>query len=319
MDRRRFLLTSLAGALAAPLAAEAQQPQVRIGVLATVGSGAQELEHALRELGWVDGRNVIIERRLAPSYDGLARHARELAQLRVDVMVCTNAPAVRAAKSATQTIPIVMAPAGDPIAAGFVSNLARPGGNITGVAIMHTELSGKRLELLLDAIPAAKRIAVLSNPRNPSAPPMLQETVARSRALGIETVPFEATMVDQLASRFASMAHQRVAGLVVLGDPFFYQERRRLVTLALQYRLPAIYEWGDMAEAGGLMAYGPRRADLRRRAAEYVDKILKGAKPGDLAVEQPTRFELVINLKTAKALGLTIPPSLLLRADQIIE
>jgi putative tryptophan/tyrosine transport system substrate-binding protein len=319
MTRRTFLCGLTLGALCAPLAAEAQKPQARVGVLSIVGSGAQQLEDALRELGWVDGRNVIIERRLAPSYDGLARYAIELAQLGVDVIVCTNAPAVRAAKSATQTIPIVMAPAGDPIAAGFVSNLARPGGNITGVAIMHTELSGKRLEFLFDAIPAAKRIAVLSNPRNPSTPPMLQETVARSRALGIETVPFEATTVDQLASRFAVMAQQRVAGLVVLGDPFFYEERRKLVSLALQHRLPAVYEWGDMAEAGGLMAYGPRRADLRRRAAEYVDRILKGAKPGDLPVEQPTKFELVINLKTAKALGLTIPPSLLLRADQVIE
>ncbi len=148
---------------------------------------------------------------------------------------------------------------------------------------------------------------------------MLQETVARARALGIETVPFEATTVAELASRFALIGQQRVAGLVVLGDPFFYAERRKLVGLALQHRLPAVYEWGDMATEGGLMAYGPRRADLRRRAAEYVDRILKGANPGDIPVEQPTKFELVINMKTAKALGLTIPPSLLLRADQVIE
>jgi putative ABC transport system substrate-binding protein len=319
MDRRRFLVTSLAGALTAPLAGEAQEPQARIGVLSTVGTAVQELEHSLRELGWVEGRNLVIEKRLASSYDGLARYARELTQLGVEVIVCTNAPAVRAAKSATQTIPIVMAPAGDPIAAGFVSNLARPGGNVTGVAIMHTELSGKRLELLVDAIPGAKRIAVLSNPNNPSAPAMLQETLARARALGVETVPFEATTVDQVVSRFALIAQQRVAGVAVLGDPFFYEERRRLVSLALHHRLPGVYEWGDMAEVGGLMAYGPRRADLRRRAAEYVHRILKGARPGDLPVEQPTQFELVINLKTAKALGLTIPPSLLARADQIIE
>ena len=317
MDRRAFL--GALAVLAAPLAAKGQQPQVRIGLLGTVGSGVQQVEHALRDAGWIDGRNAIIERRLAPTYEGLARHAMELAQRRVDVIVCTNAPAVRAAKSATQTIPIVMAPAGDPIAAGFVSNLARPGGNITGVAIMHTELSGKRLQLLFDAIPNGKRIAVLSNPRNPSTPAMLRETMARSRAMGIETVPFEATMASQLASRFASMAHQRVDGLVVLGDPVFNQERRRLVTLALRHRLPAVYEWGEMAEGGGLMAYGPRLSELRRRAADYVDKILKGTKPGDLPIEQPTKFELVINLKTAKALGLTIPPSLLQRADQVIE
>jgi ABC-type uncharacterized transport system substrate-binding protein len=319
MDRRRLLLMSMAGVLAAPLAVESQRPHPRVGVLSTTGSGLHEFNHALRELGWIDGRNLIIEERLAPSYDRLARYATELVQLRVDVIVCTNAPAVRAAKSATQTIPIIMAPAGDPIAAGFVSNLARPGGNITGVAIMHTELSGKRLELLFDAISAAKRIAVLSNPKNPSTPPMLQETFARSRLLNVEIIPFEATTVDQLASRFASMAQQRVAGVVVLGDPFFYQEHRKLVGFALQHRLPAVYEWGDIAEAGGLMAYGPRRADLRRRAAEYVDKILKGAAPGDLAVEQPTQFELVINLNTARALGLTIPPSVLARADQVIE
>ena len=318
MDRRRFLLTSLGGVLGVPVGAEGQRPHPRVGVLSTTGSGGRELRHALRELGWIDGRNVVIEERLAPSYDQLARYATELAQLRVDVIVCTNAPAVRAAKSATRTIPIIMAPAGDPVAAGFVSNLARPDGNITGVAIMHTELSGKRLEFLLDAIPAAKRIAVLANPKNPSTLPMLQETFARSRELGVEIVPFEATTVDQLASRFAKISQQRVAGVVVLGDPLFYQEHRKIVGFALQHRLPAIYEWGDMAEAGGLMAYGPRRADLRRRAAEYVDKILKGAKPGDLAVEQPTQFELVINLKTARTLGLTIPPSLLARADQVI-
>ena len=319
MDRRRFLLTSLVGSCVMPLIAAAQQTRARVGILGTGTSAAHEFERSLRELDWVEGRNLTIERRLAPTYDALVRYAGELVQLRVDVIICTNAPAVKAAKSATQTIPIVMAPAGDPIAAGFVSNLARPGGNITGVAIMHTELSGKRLQILLDAIPAAKRIAVLANPQNPSMPAMLQETVTRARTHGVDTVLFEATTVDDLPRRFASMTQDRVAGLVVLGDPFFYEERRKLVRLALQYRLPAVYEWGDMAEAGGLMAYGPRREDLRRRAAEYVDKILKGAKPGDLAVEQPTQFELVINLKTAKILGLTLPPSLLLRADKVIE
>ena len=273
MDRRRFLMTSVAGVLAAPRAVAQQRPHPRVGVLSTTGSGGQELRHALRELGWINGRNVVIEERLAPSYDRLARYATELAQLRVDVIVCTNAPAVRAAKSATRTIPIIMAPAGDPV----------------------------------------------SNPKNPSTPPMLQETFARSRELGVEIVPFEATTVDQLASRFATISQQGMAGVVVLGAPLFYQEHRKLVGFALQHRLPAVYEWGDMAEAGGLMAYGPRRADLRRRAAEYVDKILKGAKPRDLAVEQPTQFELVINMKTARTLGLTIPPSLLARADHVIE
>jgi putative ABC transport system substrate-binding protein len=321
MDRRRFLLTSLAGALGAPPGANAQQAGKvwRIALLGLDGPAYRPLEQALQELGWLEGQNIAVERRFSQDYDRLAEFARDLVRLQVDVIVAGNAPAVRAAKTATQTIPIVMAPTGDPVSAGFVSSLARPGGNITGVAIMHTELSGKRLEFLTAAVPGVKRVAILANPKNPSTPAMLDETEKRGRELGVELLRFDATVPSEFASQFAAMARQRIGAVVVLGDPLFYHESRSIVGLALGHRVAGMYEWREMAEAGGLMAYGPRRDDLRRKAATFVDKLLKGAKPADLPIEQAERFELVINLKTSKALGLTIPPSLLARADQVIE
>ena len=319
MLSRRDALTLGAVLAITPFVAEAQggQSLPQIGMLGA-GNRAREIETYLRQLGWVDGRNVTIVRQFTTTYDANARAARELVKRGVDVIVATNAPATKAAREATQTIPIVMAPAGDPVAAGFVASLANPGANVTGVAIMHTELSGKRLELLAEVLPGVKRLAVLANPQNPSTPAMLQETDARARALGIDVVRLEATTIDQLAAAFAAMAELKVRGVVVLGDPFFFTETRRVVALASRHRLAGVYEWREMAEDGGLLAYGPERGDLSRRAAAYVDKILKGAKPADLAVEQPTKFELAVNLKTAKALGLVIPPAVVLRADHVI-
>jgi len=321
MDRREFISGVALGLLAAPFGAAAQPAGTvsRIGLLGKDDTSYRPFIQALHDLGWMEGQNILLERRFARSYDRLADSARELVRLRVDLIVAPDAPSVKAAKAATQTIPIVMAPAGDPVSAGFVSSLARPGGNITGVAIMHTELSGKRLEFLTQVVPGTKRIAVLANPKNPSTPAMLDETEKRARALGVHLLRFEATTAGQFVGLFASMARQRIGALDVLGDPFFYSQSPDIVRLALQHGFAGIYEWRAMAEAGGLMSYGPRLDDLRRKAATFVDKLLKGAKPSDLPIEQPEKFELVINMKTAKALGLTIPPSLLVRADEVIQ
>jgi putative ABC transport system substrate-binding protein len=321
MNRRAFLRTMSVSVLASPVAVAAQQDRkiARVGLLGSDQKAYRPLEQGLSDLGWVEGRTLVLERRYTHDYNRMAMLARELVALRVDVIVGSNAPAVAAAKSATRTIPIVMAPTGDPVSAGFASSLARPGGNITGVAIMHTELSGKRLELLTAAVPNIARIAVMANPENPSTPAMWDETEGRARALGVTVVRFEATATEQFSSVLGSIVRQRLGALVVLGDPFFFRHSQQLVRLALQHRLPAIYEWRAFAEAGGLMAYGPNLDDLRRRAAAYVDKLLKGVPPGELPIEQPEKFELVVNLKTARAFGLTIPPSLLVRADQVIE
>jgi putative ABC transport system substrate-binding protein len=208
---------------------------------------------------------------------------------------------------------------GDPISAGFITSLARPGRNVTGVAIMQTELSGKRLELLTQAVPTARRIAIFANPGNPSTKGMVQETDSRASSLGVQLLRFEATDADRFDDVLAESISKRPEALMVLGDPIFSMNSRRLVDAVARHRLPAMWEWRDFVEDGGLMAYAPRLDDLIRRAALYVDKVLKGANPGDLPVEQAAKFELVINVKTAKALGLRIPSSLLLRADQVIE
>ncbi len=315
MDRRAFL--GALGFLVAPLGAEAQ-PVRAIGVLGSSGDGYRSFKEGLRELGWVDGHSVRFETRFSSDYPELTRLAAELVRTPVDVIFAGNAPSVRAAMKATRAIPIVMV-SGDPVTAGFVASLGRPGGNVTGLAIMHTDLSGKRLEILTQAVPTATRIAVLSNPGNPSTSAMLRETEARARSLGVRVLRFEATAPDQLARAVAAAARDRADALAVLGDPMFNLNRQRLVEAAAQHRLPAVWEWREFVEAGGFMAYAPHLADLQRRAATYVDRILKGAHPGTLPVEQPTKFELVINLKTAKTLGLTIPPSFLARADQVIE
>jgi putative ABC transport system substrate-binding protein len=331
VNRRRFLLTSLAGALAAPLAAEAQQPTkiVRIGYLTTadVVTAPPHLREAfvkgLRDLGYVEGRNLVIEYRSAEGkFERLPALAAELVALKVDVILAPARVHVLAAKQATTTIPIVFVNSGDPIAAGLVTSLAQPGGNVTGLSTLAVDLIGKCLEQLPQAIPGVSRVAVLRDPGDAAertAKDMLKRAEVAGRALGVRLQFVEARSPVDFDRAFSEMARARAGALTVLQSTMFFLERRRLVDLAAKNRLPAVYTSREFVDAGGLMSYGPDLADLFRRAATYVDKILKGAKPGDLPVEQPTKFELVISLKTAKALGLTIPQSVLARADQVIE
>jgi putative ABC transport system substrate-binding protein len=336
MERRTFLAMVSGSLLAAPLAAEAQQAAkiARIGYLSTNLAATPDRPEAFRQglrvLGYVEGRNLVIEYRDAEG-KGIERVpalAAELVALKVDVIfVGGSTRATLAAMQATKTIPIVFTGVGDPVTSGLVTNLARPGGNVTGLSSIGPELVGKCLELLTQAVPGVSRVAVLSRPgalgeRTDKA--MLTGAEVTGRALGVRLQFVEARggpedfdiMFDRA---FSDMTRARAGALTVLPSNMFTNERRRLVALAAKNRLPAVYPSTEFVDAGGLMAYGPNFADLCRRAATYVDKILKGAKPGDLPVEQPTKFELVINLKTARTLGLTIPPSLLQRADQVIE
>jgi ABC-type uncharacterized transport system substrate-binding protein len=327
MDRRAFILGSVA-ALATPLAAEAQTLKIpRIGFLSPTSASDPgnprrlgPLRQGLRELGYAEGQTIAIEFRWADGkYDQLAGLAVELVRLKVDVIVTYAPPAIQAAKQATATIPIVMAGIIDPVATGFVTSLARPGGNITGLSLMAPELVVKQLEILKEIVPEVSRVAVLGNPTNAGTAPQLRHAQDAARALSVRLQPLEARSLSAIDTAFAAMAREQAGALVVLVDAMLLDHRLRIADLAARRRLPAAYGLIDYAEAGGLIAYASSDIDRFRRAAALVDKILKGAKPGDLPIEQPTKFELVINLKTAKALGLTIPPSLLLRADQIIE
>jgi putative tryptophan/tyrosine transport system substrate-binding protein len=313
----------------APPAAEAQQAgqAARIGYLAanlTVSPHMTEaFRQGLRDLGYVDGRSVVIEYRDAEGkYDRLPARAAELVALKVDVIVAADTPAALAAKQATRTLPIVFIGAGDPVTIGLVTSLARPGGNVTGLSLLAPELVGKRLELLKQAVPGVGRVAALWQPGfvgERTEKDMLKEVEVAARALGVRLQFVEARGPADFDRAFADMTRARADALTVLGSAMFANERRRVVDLAAKNRLPGVYGFREYVDAGGLMAYGPNVADLFQRAATYADKILKGAKPGDLPVEQPTKFELVLNLKTAKALGLTIPQSVLVRADQVIE
>ena len=313
----------------APLAAEAQQAgqAARIGYLAanlTVSPHMTEaFRQGLRDLGYVDGRSVVIEYRDAEGkYDRLPARAAELVALKVDVIVAADTPAALAAKQATRSLPIVFIGAGDPVTIGLVTSLARPGGNVTGLSLLAPELVGKRLELLKQAVPGVGRVAALWQPGfvgERTEKDMLKEVEVAARALGVRLQFVEARGPADFDRAFADMTRARADALTVLGSAMFANERRRVVDLAAKNRLPGVYGFREYVGAGGLMAYGPNVADLFQRAATYADKILKGAKPGDLPVEQPTKFELVLNLKTAKALGLTIPQSVLVRADQVIE
>jgi putative ABC transport system substrate-binding protein len=277
----------------------------------------------LRDLGYVEGRNLVIEYRDAEGkLERLPALAAELVALKVDVIVAPNTIAALAGRHATRTLPIVFAVAADPVASGLVTSLGRPGGNVTGLSVLAPELVGKGLELLKQAVPGVSRVAVLWTPGvlgERTDKDMLKEAEAAARALGVRLQFFEARGPEDFNRAFSDMTRARTGALTVLPSNMFVSERRRLVDLAANTRLPAVYEWREFVDAGGLMSYGPNLADQFRRAATYVDKILKGAKPVDLPVEQPTKFELVINLKTAKALGLTIQKSVLLRADQVIE
>ncbi len=318
--------------LAAPLAATAQQAAkiARIGYLAPNLVANPHLPEAfrqgLRDLGYVEGRNVVIEYRDAEGKrERFPALAAELVALKVDVIfVGGSTQATLAAMQATKTIPIVFTGVGDPVTSGLVTNLARPGGNVTGFSGLGPELVGKRLELLTQAVPGVSRVAVLSRPGalgERTDKDMLKGVEVAARALGVQLQFVEARGrgPEDFDRAFSDMTRARAGALTVLPSAMFLTERRRLVALAAKNRLPAVYTSREFVDAGGLMAYGANVADVFRRAATYVDKILKGAKPGDLPVEQPTKFELVINLKTAKALGLTIPPSLLQRADEVIQ
>jgi putative tryptophan/tyrosine transport system substrate-binding protein len=327
VQRRNFLIA--AGALlAAPLATEAQQAAkvARIGYLASSLSGLQvteALRQGLRDLAYVEGRNVVIEYRDAEGkLDRLPALAAELVALKVDVIVAPNTVAALAAKQATRTIPIVFTVAVDPVGDRLVTSLARPGGNVTGLTALAPDLVGKRLELLKQVVPRVSRVAVLWQPGafgQHTEKDMLNRAEVAARALGVRLQFLEARGPAEFDRAFSEMAKARAGALTVGGTAMFIGERGRLVDLAAENRLPAVYPWKEFVDAGGLMSYGPSLADLYRRAATYVDKILKGAKPGDLPIEQPTKFELVINLKTAKALGLTFPQSMLARADEVIQ
>ncbi len=327
MNRRSFLTALSGGLLAAPLAAEAQPAAkvARIGYLTTHVASSPHLPEAfrqgLRDLGYVEGRNVVIEYRDAEGkFERLPALAAELVALKVDVIVASAYPGTLAAKNATNTIPIIMVAVADPVRMGLIASLVRPGGNITGLTLLAgTEIVGKHLELLKEAVPNLSRVAVLWNPANPMHVLRLREVEVAGRSLRVQLQILKAQGPEEFDSAFAAMTRERAGALYVVGDPMLSQQRRRLAELAAKSRLPAVYELKDHAEAGGLMAYGPNLLDMYWRAATYVDKILKGAKPGDLPVEQPAKFEFVINLKTAKALGLTIPQSLLRRADEVIQ
>jgi putative tryptophan/tyrosine transport system substrate-binding protein len=320
---------ALALFLLAPLGVEAQQTgkMHRIGYLsggtpssARTSALVEAFRDGLRELGYVEGRNLTIEWRFSEGRgEQFPALANELSQLKVEAIVTTGGPATRAAKQATNTIPIVMAFSGDPVGTGLVASIARPGGNLTGLSFMSPELSAKRLELLREAFPKVTRVATLWNPDDPVYALELQRTEAAARGLGISLQPIEVRGVADFEAAFASMARHRADALIVFAHTLTILNQRRLVELANRDRLPTMYGLREFVTGGGLIAYGPSLSALYRRAAFYVDRIFKGAKPADLPVEQPTKFELLINLKTAKALGLTIPPSLLLRADHVIE
>ena len=327
---RRAFSAGIGGLLIAPLAASGQPPaQVyRIGVLgtATPGSpGATRLWAAfiqgLRELGYTEGKTFVTERRNASEGqpDQLKDLAAELVRLKVDVIVATGTITPHAAKSATTTLPVVITNHGDPVGSGLVSSLARPGGNITGLSLLGPELLGKQLELLKKALPRISRVAVLWNPNSQPHPRMLNDAEAIARPLGLRLQRLAATGPGDYDRAFAATADPRADAILVFGDPIFWNQRSRIVELAAKYRLPGMFAQREYVEAGGLMSYGANLVASFRRAAIYVDKLLKGARPGELPIEQPTTFELVISSKTARVLGLKISPSLLAQANQILE
>jgi putative ABC transport system substrate-binding protein len=326
MKRREFITLLGSAATALPLAAHAQQPGPKptIGYLGATSPSAESrriaaLMQRLRELGWFEGRNVTIEHRWGEGRsERFAELAAEFVQLKVDVIVTYGTPAVVAAKQATSAIPIVFAVAGDPVGSNLVTSLARPGGNVTGLSLQKVELADKRLELLREVVPGFRRLAVIANIGNPASVQEMREVQATARNLGHEVVTFEIQRAEDIAPVFERLKG-RADVLYVCGDPLVDTNRIRIITLATAMRLPTMSDFPEYVESGGLMSYGPNFPDLFRRAAGYVDKILRGTKPGDLPVEQPTKFDLVINLTTAKALGLMVPESFLLRADEVIE
>jgi putative ABC transport system substrate-binding protein len=327
IDRRTFIASAAFGLFVAPLAANAQQTAkvFRIGLLGNISLAEPEgarlwgaFIQGLRDLGYVEGQNITIELRSSEGkYERLPDLAAELVRLKVDVIVVPADQNALAAEHATRAIPIVMI--GNPVGSGLVANLARPGGNITGLSVLAPEIVGKQLELLKELIPRVSSVTILWNPTNPGHSRALEEARIAARSLGIKLQISGARVPDEFEGAFAAMTRERVGAVLVLLDGMFLLHQSRIIDLAAKSRLPAMYSRRSDVTGGGLMAYAPSLPDIFRRAATYVDKILKGAKPDDLPIEQPTKFEFVINLETAKALGLTIPQSMLVRADEVIQ
>jgi putative tryptophan/tyrosine transport system substrate-binding protein len=328
MDRRTFISSVASGVVALQLGAFAQQGKVwRIGFF-YFGSRQSALDtgrynvfvQGMRELGYVEGKNLIIEARFGDGkVEQLPRLAAELLQSKVDVIVATGSPAYSALRNATTTIPIVVTVTFDPVVEGLAASLARPGGNFTGLSSMATDLGPKDLELLMAAVPQLSRVGVLMNPGNVAHPAQITRLMLAAQKVGVQVVVAEAGAVAEIEPGFAALTRERANAVIMFGDTFFVQQVQQIAQAALKHRVASIYLIHEYAKAGGLMSYGADTVDNFRRAATYVDKILKGAKPGELPFEQPARYSLAINLKTAKALGLTIPQTLLLRADEVIQ
>jgi putative tryptophan/tyrosine transport system substrate-binding protein len=321
MDRRAFLATL--GVLAARPAAEAQQPGkvYRVGLMiGDVPARVEAFRAGLSALGWTEGQNIVLELRGSGGrFESHARMAADLVRLPVDVIVAGGSESVQAAREASASIPIVMTLVGDPVDRGFIASFTRPGGSITGLANLSVELDAKRLELLKELVPGLRRVAVLWNPPQPAHKTALARLDSAAKVLGIRLLPVAVNADKDLDPAFEAVRRERAAGVTMLGSTVHFANLERIAQSGIRAKVPVVSWTSTFTSAGGLLAYGPDENDLTRRAASYVDRILKGAKPADLPVEQPTKFELVINLKTAKALGLTIPPSLLQRADQVIE
>jgi putative tryptophan/tyrosine transport system substrate-binding protein len=327
LRRRQFLTLLGGGAVALPLAARAQPMAKvwRVGMLETTAAtlNAANLDafrQALRQLGYVEGQNLIVEYRSGDGHiDRFPQLAAELVHLNVDIIITRGTPAALAAKKATTTIPIVMAAIGEPVETGMVASLARPGGNVTGLSAFVTELTAKRVEIMRELIPQLSRMALIDNMANRSVPAQWDEMKRAAVAFGIQPQLYDVRKAEDMERAFSSAIAQRVNALSVGNDSVLIANRIQVVQLAARHRLPAIYATRDFVDAGGLLSYAAHYPDLYRRAAAYVDKIFKGAKPADLPVEQPTKFEIVVNLKAASALGLEVPPTLLARADEVIE
>ena len=327
ITRRKVLLAIATTLLAMPLAGETQNAQkvYRVGYL---GNSSASLEpdlveafrQGMRDRGYIEGKNLVIEFRWAEGrYHRFASLVTDLIHLPVDVIVTAGTPGTLAAKNATKTIPVVMAVSGDAVGTGLVDSLAHPGGNVTGLTTMASELEGKRIELLLEILPRLARIAVLKNDINPLMPIQFRQTAAAAKSSGVALEAVDIRAVDDFEKAFASIAKARPDAIIVLADRFLLAERERILTFAAKERFAAMYPYREFVERGGLISYSPNYAESFRSAARYVDKILKGTKPADLPVEQPTKFELVVNMKTAKTLGFKIPNSILLRADGVIK
>jgi ABC-type uncharacterized transport system substrate-binding protein len=324
--RRRDFITLVGGAAAWPLAAHAQQPAkvprigfLRVGPASANAGRVEALRAGLRQLGYVEGKNIVIEFRWAETADRLPELAAELVRMNVDIIFAMSSTEVEAARQLTVTTPIVFAVHADPAGLGHVASLARPGGNITGLTTILTDLVAKQLEILKEAVPQATRIGVLFSPTAPSHRPAVHALESAGKTLGAQLVMVPVQAVEDFEQAFSTMSQERVGGFLVVAAPLFVSHRERLTELAIKHRLPGTFGGREYVEVGGLMSYHADLLDLCRRAATYIDRILKGAKPADVPVEQPTKFELVINNKTAKAIGLIIPESFLLRADEVIE